>query len=109
MNQYIYRIQPTRIEMLSDGPTQEESQAVAEHFSYLQGLASEGRLFMAGRTLLTDERTFGIALFAAASDEEARRVLADDPAVLRGVMRGEVYPFRTAIWSGNPLAQPGKA
>jgi uncharacterized protein len=90
-------------------PTQEESQAVADHFSYLQGLASEGRLFMAGRTLLTDERTFGIALFAAASDEEAKRVLADDPAVRRGVMRGEVYPFRTAIWSGNPLAQPGKA
>ena len=109
MNLFMYKIQPTRIEMLSDGPTPEENQVISEHFLYLQRLASAGRLFIAGRTLLTDERTFGIAVFAAASEEEARTVLGEDPAILRGVMRGEVYPFRVAIWSGNPLAAPGEA
>ncbi|MBX3418985.1 MAG: hypothetical protein KF851_15380 [Pirellulaceae bacterium] len=109
MNHYIYKIQPTRIEMLSDGPTPEESQVVSEHFSYLQSLANAGRLFIAGRTLLTDERTFGVAVFAAASEQEARAVLAEDPAILHGVMRGEVYPFRVALWSGKPLAAPGEA
>ena len=40
MAQWIYRIVPTRPEMVAD-PTDEENAVVAEHFGYLQAL--EGR------------------------------------------------------------------
>jgi uncharacterized protein YciI len=101
---YIYRIRPTRLSMLTDGPTQDEARIVGEHFAYLKGLADTGRLFMAGRTLNNDEGTFGIAVFAAACIQDAEAVLADDPAVVQGVMQGEVFPFRVALWSGDPTS-----
>jgi uncharacterized protein len=104
MEQYIYRIHPTRLEMLTEGPTSEESRIVGEHFAYLKALAEAGRLFMAGRTLNSDESTFGIAIFTAASAKDAEAVLAQDPAVVQGVMRGDVFPFRVALWHGDPLS-----
>jgi hypothetical protein len=36
--QYLYRIQPARPEMLSEGPTDEETGIVTAHFNYLQEL-----------------------------------------------------------------------
>jgi uncharacterized protein len=107
MEQYIYVIRPCRLEMLTEGPTDREGQVIGQHFAYLSRLADEGRLFMAGRTLNNDTTTFGVAVFAAGSDQEADVVLAEDPAVVQGVMRGEVFPFRVALWSGNPLPANG--
>ena len=107
MQQYLYRIRPTRVEMLTDGPTDAEARIVGEHFEYLKALAEAGRLLIAGRTLTADDSTFGIAVFTAASPLAADAVLADDPAVIQGVMRGEVFPFRVALWSSNP--GPGTA
>ena len=108
MPHYIYKIQPTRPGMLSEGPAEHERQAIGEHFAYLQRLASQGQLFMAGRTLVTDDRTFGVAVFAAATEQDALAILTNDPAIVRGVMRGDVYPFRVALWSGNPLVDAGE-
>ena len=34
--QYLYRIQPVRPTLLTDGPTAHEAQIVARHFEYLQ-------------------------------------------------------------------------
>lgn len=96
--QYLYRIQPTRSEMLADGPTLEEEAKVAEHFEYLQRLLAEGALILAGRTLNTDPSAFGIVIFTAASEAEARAVVDNDPAVRSGVMRAEQYPYRVALW-----------
>lgn len=50
MKQFIYRIQPTRPAMLSEGPTAEEATAVQAHFQYLQGPVGVGAVLMAGRT-----------------------------------------------------------
>ncbi len=36
---YLYVVRPTRPEMLSDGMTEVEKNAVTAHFEYLQGLA----------------------------------------------------------------------
>lgn len=49
MAQWIYRIVPTRPEMVAD-PTDGESAVVEEHFGYLQALKSAGILILAGRT-----------------------------------------------------------
>jgi len=48
---------------------------------------------------------FGIVIFRAESAEAARRIMADDPAVAAGVMRGQVFPFRVGR-VGPGLASP---
>ena len=47
--QYLYLIQPTRMAMLTDGPTPQEDEAVSQHFDYLKALADRGIVILAGR------------------------------------------------------------
>jgi uncharacterized protein YciI len=99
MNQFIYCIKPTRLDILTDGPTEEEAAIIGEHFTYLERLVAENVVLMAGRTLNTDERTFGIVVFVASSNQEAVEFMQNDPAVSRGLMAAELFPYRVALWS----------
>jgi uncharacterized protein YciI len=51
VTEFLYKIQPTRLEMLTEGPTAEEAAIVSQHFAYLKGLTEEGSVVLAGRTL----------------------------------------------------------
>ena len=97
MQDYLYRIQPIRDGMLKTGATEDEKTIVGQHFSYLQELIGKGVLVMAGRTLNTDNSSFGIVVFRASSDEEARGIMLEDPAVKNKVFRAELYPYRIAL------------
>jgi uncharacterized protein YciI len=99
MPEFLYRIQPTRLGMLTEGPTEDESAIIDEHFEYLQKLVAQGVVFTAGRTQNAGEHTFGIVIFAADSESEAAKLMRNDPAVSSGVMRAELFPYRTALWS----------
>ncbi|QVL34018.1 hypothetical protein KIH39_08960 [Telmatocola sphagniphila] len=106
MLQFLYRIQPIRLGMLTEGPTELESKIVNEHFEYLEGLVNEEVVLMAGRTLHADESAFGIVIFVAESDIQAKEIVHNDPAVLRGVMRAELFPYRIALWSKKGPSDP---
>ena len=95
--QYLYLIQPTRVEMLTGGPTPQEDEIIARHFDYLQALTERGVVILAGRTLNTDESSFGIIIFKAESEEAARAIVNNDPAVQGGVMRVRLFPYRIAL------------
>jgi uncharacterized protein YciI len=95
--QYLYRIRPTRFEMLVSGPTTEESERVSQHFAYLQRLSEQGVVILAGRTLTADEEGMGIVIFNANSDEEAQAIMSNDPAVHYGVMSAKLFPYRVAL------------
>lgn len=101
METYAYRIQPTRADMLATGLDEREQAVVGEHFAYLQDALARGVLLLAGRTLTTDEGSFGIAIFRAESPEEARAFTEEDPTVRKGVMRAEVFPFHLALLNDN--------
>jgi uncharacterized protein len=107
MPQFLYRIQPVRVAILVEGPTALEASIIGEHFNYLAKLVEDGVVLMAGRTLNTDERTFGIVVFVATSESEARELMKGDPAVKRGVMKAELFPFNVALWSSKGPAQSG--
>jgi uncharacterized protein YciI len=94
---FLYRIQPTRLEMLTGGPTPEEAAIVDEHFAYLEALTQQGVVALAGRTLITGPESFGIILFRADSPDAAHDLVANDPAVKGGVMRAELFPFRVSL------------
>jgi len=97
MLQFIYRIQPTRTDMLSTGPSEAEAKIVGEHFEYLKALVDKGVVLLAGRTLT--ENTFGVVVFEAESDAAAKDLMVNDPAVIHGIMHAELWPFRVALWS----------
>jgi uncharacterized protein len=94
---FLYKIQPIRPEMLIDGSTTEEEEIIELHFAYLQRLTKAGIVLLAGRTLNTDPSSFGIIIFKAASEQDARQIMHNDPAVKRHVMRADLYPFRIAL------------
>ena len=83
--------------MLQEGPTDQEADIVPRHFDYLQRLTEQGVMILVGRTLTTDESSFGICIFEAVSEEEARLIVDGDPAVGEGVMSAELFPFRIAL------------
>ena len=54
-----------------------------------------------GRTLNTDESSFGIVIFRARSEEAARAVMNADPAVQAGGMRARLFPYRIALMANR--------
>jgi len=83
--------------MLTAGPTPEEDAIVGAHFEYLKELAEKGTVLLVGRTQNNDGSTFGLCIFEAGSEEEARGIMNQDPAVARGVMSAQLFPYRIAI------------
>jgi uncharacterized protein YciI len=87
--------------MLTDGPTPQEGETVSRHFDYLKALADRGIVILAGRTLNTDESSFGIVIFKAESEDAARTIMSNDPAVQAGVMRARLFPYRIALMASR--------
>jgi uncharacterized protein len=94
---FLYRIQPVRPEMLSEGSTETESRIAGEHFSYLKDLTEKGVVAMAGRTTNTESNSFGIVVLRAESVDIAKQIMHEDPAVKNRVFRAELFPFRISL------------
>jgi len=97
LEQFLYKLVPTRADMLSDGLTDRENEVVAEHFAYLSELVARGVVRLAGRTTNTDSSSFGIVILEAADEEAARRIMFADPAVKENVLAARLFPFRIAL------------
>jgi uncharacterized protein len=108
--QFIYVLRPARPEMITEGFTPEEAATQARHVAYLKDLAARGRVVICGRT--TGGEVFGICVFTAASEADAREFMANDPGVREELMRAELFPF-AASWvsevvRGTWNAAPGR-
>ncbi|EJL47469.1 YciI family protein [Brevibacillus agri] len=101
LQQYLYKIRLVPRLLDPANWTDKEHEIVGEHFRYLQKLLADNRLILAGRTQNMDETTFGIAIFLAESEEAARRVMENDPAVRQNVMTAELYPYRVALYNSE--------
>ena len=95
--QFIYVLKPTRLGMLTEGPTPQEVETVSRHFAYFKDLTEKGVMILMGRTQNKDETTFGIAVFEAEDEAAARRIMENDPAILGGVMTATLYPYKIAL------------
>jgi len=97
MPTYLYKIQPVRPAMLSEGSSEEEAQITNEHFEYLKTQMEEGALILAGRTLNSDYSSFGIAIFNVRDDAHMQELTEADPGVAKRLFRAEWYPYRIAL------------
>ena len=98
---YIYVLRPVSRLMNEKSWTTADNLALARHLRYLKDLLKDERLLLAGRTADINEKTFGIVIFEAKTKEEAYSVMMEDPALIEGIMEGEVYPYKVALMSGT--------
>ena len=94
LKHYVYQIRATRPGFDKGGPNPHEAEVMSVHFEYLNQLFTEGKLVMAGPCL---DFAFGLAILETETEEEARRIMQNDPAVVRGVMRAEFHPIRLSF------------
>src|SRR5262245_22766356 len=97
MAEWLYILRPPR-PTFADDMSDEEGAIMGEHFRYLQGLLADGSLVLAGPSL---GPTFGVCVFEAEDEHEARRIAEADPAVTSGLQRVEVSPFRVSLLRGR--------
>ncbi|MFH2037164.1 MAG: YciI family protein [Candidatus Zixiibacteriota bacterium] len=93
MNHYLIKYRPPRPTFNIDA-TDEESNIIGQHFSYLQDLLAKDILVMAGRA---DDAHLGIAIIKAESFETAEHIMNNDPAVKNNIFTGELHLFRLAL------------
>jgi uncharacterized protein len=81
--------------------SEEDNNKVYEHFKMLQGLLKENKLILAGKTDNMDETTFGLVILQVDSEESARTIMENDPAVKGGIMTAQIFPYRVALYNEN--------
>jgi uncharacterized protein YciI len=79
--------------------TDAERSAFEAHAAWLHGLLAEGVLIAAGPCLGT--LNTGIAIFEAADEETARRVVAGEPVTSGGYMRADLRPYQLGLLRGR--------
>ena len=95
--QFIYLFEAVRPELVTnpDAWTERDNQIAEEHFAYLQQAAEEGTVLLAGRS--QDGVGPALVIIQLDSEEEARRLMENDPFVANGLMRARLHPYRAAL------------
>ena len=96
---YVLKLRPDLLKV--ENWKEADNAAVGRHFNYLKGLLTDGTLIFAGRTDVMNENTFGIAVFWASDENEAKKIMEGDAAVQAGVMTAQLLPFKVALIQNN--------
>lgn len=101
MTHYLILLRPARAGFPANA-TEADQRVVAAHFEYLKALSAQGVVQLAGRT--DEAAPLGLVLVRAGSQAEAERVMRGDPAILNGLMKGELKPFRLALTGADGVS-----
>jgi uncharacterized protein YciI len=98
MENYVYKLKLKEEYMDLSKWTEKEEQIVTDHFLRLKKFTEKGKVILAGRTPdETDPEGFGIVIFEAENKKEAQQFMNNDPAISKGIMEGQLFPFRLAL------------
>ena len=76
-------------------------QPLRPHGDYMHSLYSAGKLVMGGP--FADD-SGGLAIILAGDDEEAHKIMVEDPAVTGEVFAAELHPWSRVDWESYSLA-----
>ncbi len=96
--QFIYILKLVKRLHCDEAWTDADNEIVKEHFEKLKALKADGRLILAGRTNNEGENTFGIVIING-DEEQATKLMKSDPAVKKGIMTAELFPYKVALIS----------
>ena len=92
---YVLRLVPR---LHDDGAwTDNDKKTTSTHFAHLKAATAEGKIILAGRTLESGDKTFGLVIFEAADEASARVFMNSDPAVVGKIMTAELHPYAVAL------------
>ncbi len=94
--QQLYLVFLNRPANAPDYPEEKLQEIQQGHMANIHRLASEGKMKMAG-PFLDDTRLRGIFVIQAASVDEVKQLLATDPAVKTGRLKGDVHPWELGL------------
>jgi uncharacterized protein YciI len=92
--EFAYVVRPAFDRAFLARATHDEREVVQEHGDWLQARYAEGRVVFAGRCY---DGPFGLVVLDAGNEQEARRLMEQDPSVRAGVQRADLYPFTTFL------------
>lgn len=78
--------------------TDADQAAFQRHVAHLKMATDRGQLVIAGRTVDSGDRTFGVVVFHATDESMARAFMENDPAVAEKIMTAELAPFQVGFW-----------
>ena len=91
--QFVYIYKPQK-ENFNETATEEENKIISQHFLYLKNLLERKILILAGPET---NAKFGIAVLETQTEEEAKKIMENDPAVSNKVFTAELFPFRVSL------------
>ena len=97
MREYMYVLKLKQAYHDEKSWTKVHHKIIEDHFMRLKKQCEEGLVVTAGKKDAVDEKGFGIVVFQVDNEEEAQEFMREDPAVLKGMMTAEVFPYRTAL------------
>jgi uncharacterized protein len=97
MKQFIYVLR--LVPRLHDDQawTDADKKTAGAHFAQLKAATAEGKIILAGRTLESGDKTFGLVIFEAADESVARDFMNSDPAVVGKIMTAELHPYSVVL------------
>jgi uncharacterized protein len=91
---YFFKLIPPRPTFPHD-ITESEKALMDEHSAYFQRQFEAGKLLLYG-PVMAPGGAFGVGILEVADEAEARQFAENDPSVLAGLNRWEVYPMRVS-------------
>lgn len=94
---FMYVLHPLTFDKIED-MTETDQRIARTHWEYIQRLADDDVVLLAGRT---EHAEMGIVVVETETEDQAKGIMEDDPAVKHGLMRATLYPYRLAIMRGE--------
>lgn len=95
--QYVYVLHLTPRMQDTSAWSEVENRVIGQHFARLSKAAQAGQVILAGRTTESLDKTFGLVIFEAESDDAARNFMESDPAVVANIMSATLHPYSVAL------------
>lgn len=95
--QYLYKLTLTDRLFEEKNWTAEDENIITEHFLHLKELTEQKIVILAGKTMNTDSLAFGVVIFETSDSLNAVKIMNSDPAVVNGIMRAELFPYKVSL------------
>jgi uncharacterized protein len=95
--QYVYVLHLTPRMREANAWTAADNGVIGQHFTRLAKATESGQVILAGRTTEALDKTFGLVIFEAESEEAAKRFMETDPAVVANIMSATLHPYSIAL------------
>jgi uncharacterized protein YciI len=98
LQQYVYVLKLTPRMQEATAWTDSDNGVIGRHFARLAKATETGQVILAGRTTEALDKTFGLVIFEAESEEAAKLFMESDPAVEANIMSATLHPYSVALY-----------